>query len=81
MLTHRTRTCALLAIACVLLFHGALFGATYYLDNSYSTNGDGTAATEAGSPGGVGAWNNLTDAETGLSPGDVLEIREGTGVY
>ncbi len=82
MLTHRTRIAALLTVACVLLFHGALYGATYYVDNSYSTNGDGTASTEAGSPNGVGAWNSLITAADGpLSAGDILEIREGTGEY
>ncbi len=78
---QRTRIVVLLAVARMLLFHGALYGATYYVDNSYSTNGDGTASTDVGSPSGSGAWNNLVDAVTGPSPGDILEIREGTGVY
>ncbi|MHC4294164.1 MAG: hypothetical protein ACYSTL_01100, partial [Planctomycetota bacterium] len=71
-----------LVVACALVMGpvGVAQSANYYVDNSYSTNGDGTAASEASYAGGPGAWNDL-DSVTGLSPGDILNIREGTGVY
>ncbi len=72
-----------LACAMTLIHAGGSLGATFYVDNSYANNGDGTAPTPASTPGGVGAWNSLNAAQwgTGMSPGDIMEIREGTGVY
>ncbi len=82
MLQHRRKLKICLAVmgALILIQTPALFGSTYYVDNSYSTNGNGTAATEASYAGGPGAWNDIQNV-TGLSPGDILEIREGTGAY
>lgn len=49
--------------------------ANKYVDLSATNNGDGTTAAQAGSPGGVGAWNSLATMLTGVSSGDVVYIR------
>ncbi len=46
-----------------------------YLDLDFAVNGDGTLATEAGAPGGAGAWNTLVSAIAGLAAGDRLNCR------
>jgi hypothetical protein len=59
------------------------FSATFYVDNSCANNGNGTVASCASSPNGVGAWNNLTTASTcpGMSPGDHLQFRNRGGTH
>ena len=55
--------------------------ATWYVDNSYELSGDGTSNNPASIKDGPGAWNSLAAARGDLKPGDVLEIRKGTGFY
>jgi len=47
--------------------------ATYYLDPTAANNGDGTAHTQAGSPGGTGAFNVLQGLT--LAAGDIIWVR------
>lgn len=56
---------------------------TFYVDNACAVNGDGTSESCARERGGRGAWNALRTSRhcTGMRPGDILEIRQGKGVY
>jgi hypothetical protein len=67
-----------LVVAC--LVPAQVMAATFYVDGSCSSNGNGTGATCAASSGGVGPWNSLANANKcpGMSGGDIIEIRGGT---
>ncbi|HEY5865666.1 MAG TPA: hypothetical protein VI542_08970 [Candidatus Tectomicrobia bacterium] len=76
------------AVVCITLLGSILLvetqaQQTFYIDNSCSLNGDGTAKTCATQSGGPGAWQSLNASRfcPGMSPGDVIEVRRGTGVY
>lgn len=48
----------------------------WYVDFSAANNGDGTDGAQAGSPAGVGAWNQFTASElASVSAGDVVWFR------
>jgi hypothetical protein len=66
-----------LVVAC--LVPAQVMAATFYVNGSCSTNGNGTGETCAVSSGGAGAWNSLEAASycDGMNPGDVLEVRGG----
>jgi hypothetical protein len=67
-----------LVIAC--LVPAQVTAATFYVNGSCPTNGNGRGASCAASSGGAGAWSSLNAAShcSGMGPGDILEIRGGT---
>src|ERR1035441_6700842 len=55
-------------------------GTTYYVDNSCTNNGNGTAQICASSPGGVGPFNSIANAQsavTGNQSGNSLLLKAG----
>ena len=77
-----------LAVVCITLLGSSLIvetqaQQTFYIDNSCPLNGDGRAETCATQSDGPGAWQSLSDSQfcPGMSPGDVIEVRHGTGMY
>ncbi len=54
--------------------------ATFYVNNTCASNGNGKATTCATSSGGAGAWNSLGSSTScsGMAPGDRLQIMAGS---
>lgn len=72
---------AFVAPLALLLLAPAAFAATFTVNPTCTTNGNGTSSSCATSSGGVGAWkslDNVTCGTNGLKAGDILNIKGGT---
>lgn len=73
----------ILILLATLLLASLSQAATRYVDKSCANDGNGVGTTCASSPGGAGPWNSVKNALqvndcSGMSNGDVLEIRGST---
>ena len=60
---------------------GSAFGATYYVDGSCSTNGNGQSAACASSANGTGAFTSPSGCLASMSGGDTCSIAAFAGQY
>jgi Right handed beta helix region len=79
---RRKRFILITAILALFLagFLGHAYAATYYVDNSCSNNGDGSAQTCASSPGAAGPFNSIANGQsavTGDQHGNSLLLKKG----
>lgn len=54
---------------------------TRYADASCANNGNGTSASCAGSPGGAGAYSNVSGCLAGMSSGDTCQVAYSATAY
>jgi hypothetical protein len=67
-------------IVALLFSCSPLWATTYYVDNSCTSNGNGSATSCAASSGGAGPFNSIANAQSGVTgsqPGNSVLLKAG----